>query len=76
MLCGLLEVEEHAAPEHAETRWTTESGDNVLYRRITSIELVSYNGENGDKDGSERESAWERCRIWKETETHSTKYIA
>ena len=75
VLCGLLEVEEHAAPEDAEKCNTAERGDESLYRRIVGKRLVSYDGEYCDEDGSERESACERCGTWKEAQ-HSMKYIA
>ena len=63
MLGSLLEVEEHPASDHAEIRWTAEGADNSFYRRIVERQHVSYDGENRDRDGSERESACERCGI-------------
>ena len=73
MLGSLLEVEEHPAAEDAEKRRIAERGDNSFYRRILENQRVSYDGENRDRDGSERESARRRCGIW--METHSMKYI-
>ena len=77
VLGSFLEVEEHAASEDAEKRWTAEGEDYIRYHRIVDIQSVPYDSEYYDEDNSEGDmdiSMREICKVWEET--HSIKYIA
>ena len=54
MLGSLLEVEEHPASEDAEKCRTAEGEDYIRYHRVADLKSVPYDGENRNKDDTEK----------------------
>ena len=67
MLCGLFQVEEHATPQDTEECWVTEAKEDTIDRCIGCDRLVSYNGEDRNKD----ESVW-KVRVVKQSMSKRT----